>query len=265
MAENTDTYEIYAIRYGQSVRKRSESFIGGDPHDGPMEMAYYVWLVRNDARALVVDTGFAPDVAESRAREFLICPGEAIRQLGTDPDSIETVVLSHLHYDHAGNHHLFPNAKFHVQAAEMAYATGPWMRFRNLRVGYGAEDLKVMIDRLFAERLVYHEGDSRLGPGLDLAHMGGHCAGLQALIVATARGPVVVASDSAVFYEGLETGRAFPAAFHVGDELAGYERLIEIAGSADAIIPGHDVRVMERYPEVLKGVAWQVDGAPVAG
>ncbi len=259
----SDTYDIFAIRYGKSVRKRSESFIGGDPHDGPMEMAYYVWLVRNAARTVVVDTGFAPDVAHTRAREFLVCPGEAIRQLGTDPDSIETVVLSHLHYDHAGNHHLFPNATFHVQAAEMAYVSGPWMRFRTLRAGYGAEDIKAMVDRIFAERLIWHDGDSELAPGLDLLHIGGHCAGLQALVVQTARGPVILASDSAVFYEGLETGRAFPAAFHVGDELAGYERLLSVAGSSDFIIPGHDVKVMARYPTVLDGIAWQVDGAPV--
>lgn len=203
-------------------------------------------------------------VAEARAREFLICPGEAIRQLGSDPDKIDTVVLSHLHYDHAGNHHLFADATFHVQASEMAYATGPWMRFRGLRAGYGADDLKAMIDRIFAERLVWHDGDSPLAPGLDLLHVGGHCAGLQALVVATDRGPVVLASDSAVFYEGLETGRPFPAAFHVGDELAGYERLLKVAGSVDAIIPGHDARVMERYPEALPGIAWRVDLPPIA-
>lgn len=260
----SDTYEIYAIRYGKSVRKRSESFLGGDPHDGPMDMAYYVWLVRNASRSVVVDTGFAPDVAEERGREFLVCPGEAMQRLGTDPDTIETVVLTHLHYDHAGNHHLFPNATFHVQAAEMAYVTGPWMRQRTLRVGYGADDIKVMVDRIFSERLVWHEGDSALAPGLDLIHIGGHCAGLQALVVSTERGPVVLASDSAVFFEGLETRRPFPAVFHVGDELRGYDRLLATAGSVDAIIPGHDVRVMERYPEVLDGVAWRLDGAPIA-
>ncbi|MFK7880767.1 N-acyl homoserine lactonase family protein [Roseobacter sp.] len=259
-----DTYEIYAIRYGKSVRKRSESFIGGDPHEGPMDMAYYVWLVRNAARTIVMDTGFAPDVAKSRAREFLKCPGETIRALGTDPDKIDTVVLSHLHYDHAGNHNLFPNATFHVQAAEMAYVTGPWMRFRHLRAGYGAQDVKAVVDRIFAERLVWHEGDSALAPGLDLLHMGGHCAGLQAMVVNTRRGPVVLASDSAVFYEGLETGRPFPPAFHVGDELAGYERLLALTGSADGIIPGHDVRVMERYPQTIEGLAWRVDETPIA-
>lgn len=138
------------------------------------------------------------------------------------------------------------------------------MRFRHLRAGYGPEDIKAVVDRIFAERLVWHEGDNALAPGLDLLHMGGHCAGLQALVVKTARGPVILASDSAVFYEGLETGRPFPPAFHVGDELAGYERLLKLAGSADAIIPGHDVRVMTRYPQAIEGLAWRVDQAPIA-
>jgi len=257
-------YEIYAIRYGRAERKRSQSFVGGDLHDGPMPMAYYVWLIRNAERAVVVDTGFNSDVADERDREFLICPGEAIARLDTDPSLIEDVILTHLHYDHAGNHHLFPEARFHVQAVEMSYTTGPWMRFGHLRVGYGAGDIKIMIDRLFADRLVFHEGRSEVAPGISVEHMGGHCAGLQAVVVDTVRGPVVLASDSAVFYEGLSYGRPFPAAFHVGDELRGYKRLFEIVGSIDAIIPGHDTRVMDRYPEVLDGVAWRVDGVPVA-
>ncbi len=254
--------EIYAIRYGRSSRKRSESFIGGDPHDGPMAMAYYVWLIRRGEEAIVVDTGFDRDVATQRNREFLICPGEALAKLGVAADKVETVILTHLHYDHAGNHHLFPNARFHVQAAEMAYSTGPWMTHKHLRAGYGADDVKVMIDRLFADRLVFHEGRSEVVPGVEVIHMGGHCAGLQAVIVATARGPIVLASDSAVFYEGMENGRAFPAAFHVGDELKGYRTLLKLAGGADRVIPGHDVRVMARYPEVVEGIAWRVDGRP---
>lgn len=258
------THEIYAIRYGRSERKRSESFIGGDPHDGPMPMAYYVWLIRNAERAVVVDTGFDPDVATARAREFLICPGEALTRLGTPPDSVADVILSHLHYDHAGNHHLFPDATFHVQAAEMSYTTGPWMTHRHLRAGYGAEDIKRMIDRLFADRLSFHDGTETVLPGIRVHHIGGHCAGLQAVEVETARGPVILASDAAVFYEGLEDARPFPAAFHVGDELAGYRRLMTLAGSVDAIIPGHDVKVMDRYPEVLDGVAWRVDLPPKA-
>ena len=256
--------EVYAIRYGRSERRRADSFIGGDPHDGPMPMAYYVWLIRRGGEAIVVDTGFDREVAAVRAREFLICPGEALAQLGVAAEEVKDVILTHLHYDHAGNHHLFPNARFHVQAAEMAYTTGPWMTHKHLRAGYGADDVKVMIDRLFADRLVFHEGRSEVLPGVEVIHMGGHCAGLQAVIVATDAGPLVLASDSAVFYEGMVQGRPFPAAFHVGDELAGYRTLLALAGGPDRVIPGHDVKVMERYPEVVEGIAWRVDGAPAA-
>jgi glyoxylase-like metal-dependent hydrolase (beta-lactamase superfamily II) len=256
------TYEIYAIRYGRSERKRSESFIGGDPHDGPMPMAYYVWLIRNGDRAIVVDTGFDATVAAARQRELLIAPDEALRRLGTDPAAVEDVILTHLHYDHAGNDHLFPQARFHIQAEEMAYVTGPWMRHRHLRLGYDAEDVIAMIRRLFADRVVFHRGEGEVAPGISVHHMGGHTSGLQAVRVATARGWVVLASDAAVFYEGLETGRPFPAAFHVGQELEGYEALRRLATSPAHIIPGHDVQVMERYPAALEDIAWRVDLAP---
>ena len=258
------TTKIYAIRYGKSVRKRSQSFIGGDPHDGPMPMAYYVWVIEQPHRLVVVDTGFDEQVARMREREFLICPGHAMQQLGLPPERVDDVILTHLHYDHAGNHHLFPNARFHIQADEMAYATGPWMTHKMLRLGYAAADLKAVIDRLFAERLVYHEGDSTLGGGIQLFRLGGHTGGLMAVGVGTARGMVLLASDTAVFYEGLQTGRAFPAAFHVGDELKGYRRLLELAGGIDRIIPGHDVEVMRRYPNALNEIAWRVDLAPLS-
>lgn len=254
--------QIYAIRYGKSVRKRSESFVGGDLHDGPMPMAYYIWVIKQPDRLVVVDTGFDAAVAKTRARDFLICPGEAMRQLGLVPESVSDVILTHLHYDHAGNHHLFPNARFHIQAEEMAYATGPWMTFGTLRMGYAPDDLKAIIDRLFADRLVYHEGDSTLGDGIELYRLGGHTGGLMAIGVETVRGPVILASDTAVFYEGLTEARAFPAAFHVGEELKGYRRLLKLAGDVDHIIPGHDVGVMERYPTALAEIAWRVDLAP---
>ena len=69
---------------------------------------------------------------------------------------------------------------------------------------------------------------------------------------------MVLASDAAVLYEGLEQGRPFPAAFHVGDELAGYDRLRHLASSPAHIIPGHDVQVMARYPVALDDIAWRV-------
>ena len=55
---NLPIYELYAIRYAARDAVRSEHFIGGDPHDGPMPMDYFVWLAKSDDHIVVIDTGF---------------------------------------------------------------------------------------------------------------------------------------------------------------------------------------------------------------
>ena len=59
-------YEVYAIRYATRASKRSENFIGGDPHDGPMPLDYYVWAAIGPDRSYVIDTGFTAEVAARR-------------------------------------------------------------------------------------------------------------------------------------------------------------------------------------------------------
>ena len=69
-----ELYEVYAIKYATRDGTRSANFIGGDPHDGPMPMDYFVWLIRNEARTVVVDTGFSEAMARQRKRTFLRTP-----------------------------------------------------------------------------------------------------------------------------------------------------------------------------------------------
>ena len=58
-----DIYEVYAVKYATRDGTRSGNFIGGDPHDGPMPMDYFVWLIRNPDRTFVVDVGFSEAMA----------------------------------------------------------------------------------------------------------------------------------------------------------------------------------------------------------
>src|SRR5215204_5450196 len=119
-----DIYEVFAITYARHDRNAAANFIGGDPHDGPMPLNYYVWVIRNAARTIVVDTGFDRRGAEKRGRELLRPLPEALEALGIDRASVANVVITHMHYDHCGNDGLFPNARFHLQDAEIAFATG---------------------------------------------------------------------------------------------------------------------------------------------
>ena len=58
-------YELFAIRYATREARRSDHFIGGDPHDGPMPMDYFMWVARGGGRTFVIDTGFNAEVRRS--------------------------------------------------------------------------------------------------------------------------------------------------------------------------------------------------------
>ena len=113
------TYKVYALRYARRDARRAEHFIGGDPHDAPMPMDYFVWAMVSAERTVILDTGFTEPVARRRKREWLRCPVDSLSLLGIDPGRVEDVVISHLHYDHVGTFHKFARARFHVQEAEM--------------------------------------------------------------------------------------------------------------------------------------------------
>jgi len=83
-----------------------------------------VWVLRRSDCTFVVDTGFAKQAALRRRREWLRCPAESLRLLEVDPDKVTDVIVTHLHYDHAGNLDRLPRARFHLQDRDMAYATG---------------------------------------------------------------------------------------------------------------------------------------------
>ena len=255
-------YEVYAIKYAHHQRRAGENFIGGDPHDGPMPLDYFVWLVRDGERALVVDTGFSTATAARRQRNHLRCPTEGLRMLGVDAATVRDVVITHLHYDHVGNFDLFPAATFHLQDEELRYATGRHMCHEVFSGAFDVEDVVGMVRNVYRGRVRFHDGDAALFPGISLHHIGGHTMGLQVVRVATRRGWVLLASDASHFYANMEQVRPFPIVYSVADMVAGYARMRTLADSPDHVIPGHDPQVMERYPaprKDLQGIVVRLD------
>jgi glyoxylase-like metal-dependent hydrolase (beta-lactamase superfamily II) len=264
---DTPTYEIHAIRYARHDRRASENFLGGDPHDAPMPIDYFVWTVTGGGRTFVVDTGFGAEQARLRGRELLRSPVEGLKGLGIDPAKVDDVIITHMHYDHAGNLDLFPNATFHIQDREMQFCTGRCMTHGELRHGLAEDDVVGMVRRLFDGRVQFHDGAEEIAPGLWLHFIGGHTMGLQSLRVMTRRGWVVLASDAAHLYAHLEQDRCFPIVYDVADMLEGHRTLQRLASTPRHIIPGHDPLVMKRYPASghnLEGIAVRVDADPIA-
>ena len=259
-----EPFEIFAIRYGHmGNRHPGENFLLADPHEFASDLDYFIWVVRRSDCTYVVDTGFNQESANRRRRELLRSPVDALRLLGVDPDRVTDVIMTHLHYDHAGNLDRFPRARFHLQDREMAYATGRCMCNGLLRHPFTVEHVTQMVRHVYGERVTFHSGDGEVTPGVTLHRVGGHSDGLQVVRVETERGPVVLASDAAHYYANLHRRSPFPIVYNIGDMAAGWEIVERLAGHPDRFIPGHDPIVSEIYPRASDKVdAFALHKAP---
>jgi glyoxylase-like metal-dependent hydrolase (beta-lactamase superfamily II) len=262
-----DTHEVYAIRYGHHARRSPENFIGGDPHDILQPLDYFVWAIVGPAGTIVVDCGFDEVMGQRRKREITKPVREGLLALAVAPETVKTVIVSHLHFDHCGNYELFPDARYHLQECEMAFATGRCMCHPALRVAFEADDVIAMVRKVFAGRVEYHDGEDEIVPGVTVHHIGGHSKGLQSVRVKTQRGYVVLAADAAHLYAHIDQGRVFPITYNVAEVIEGYATLKKLATSPHHIVPGHDPLVLARYPAAkpgLEGWVARLDAGPLA-
>lgn len=251
-------YEVYAIRYAQREAMRASHFMGGDSHDGPMPMDYFVWAAVHNGNAVLIDLGFTKEAAAKRRREFLCDPIESLRLLDIDPAAVKDVIITHLHYDHAGNFALLPSARFHVQEPEMHFASGRHMRHRYFSSGYEADDIAQAVRLNFAGRMLQYNGEAEVVPGVRLVPTPGHSPGQQVVCVHTQRGWIVVASDASHYYENLQRRRPYPAAHHVEEMLESFDKVMKLAGDVEHVIPGHDPVVMQIYPAARTGLEGRI-------
>jgi glyoxylase-like metal-dependent hydrolase (beta-lactamase superfamily II) len=245
-------YHIYALRFGRVPERTVHlNFMRNDLHDGPMPMDFNLWIVRNAHRTILVDTGFGPRAVAQRARPLDIDPMEALARIGIAPDTVTDVVLTHMHFDHAGNLDRLPRACLHVQDKEVAFATGRCMCHAGLRMPYDVEDVVQLVRGTYADRVHHHDGAASPFPGISLHPLPGHSRGLQGVRVMTPRGPVLLASDASHYYANLVRRSPFSITVDTADTLNSYNEMMRLVPDITHIIPGHDPRVRDLYPASL--------------
>jgi glyoxylase-like metal-dependent hydrolase (beta-lactamase superfamily II) len=256
-------WEVYAVRYAHHERTARENFLGGDPHDdSPMPMDYFVWALVSGDRVIAVDTGFDEPMARKRGRIYLKKPVEGLKTIGIDAANVKDVLITHMHYDHCGTEEPFPSARYHVQDREMQFCTGRSMGNSFMRFPFEEDDVVAMVRRVYRGRVVFHDGDEEIAPGLSVHHVGGHTMGMQIVRVDTRRGTVVLASDASHYYANMERGLPYPIAYNTAEVIDGYRRAYALASSREHVIPGHDPLVLDRYPapsHELKGWVVRLD------
>lgn len=256
-------WEVYALKYAdRNSRTRRDSFIFDDNHDAPHAMDYFIWVLKSDEQIILVDTGYDEAEASRRDRPIIREPAAALAGIGIAAEDVTNLIVTHLHYDHAGGLKQFPNAKIHLQSAEMAYATGPCMCHGTLRIPYSADHVCEAVKRVYSGRVIFYEGDGEVADGVTVHCIGGHSRGLQAVRVRTKAGWLCLASDAAHYYENVFAKKPFPIVVDLQNMLDGFERISNLASQRSLIVPGHDPLVMDLFPKVGPDYVVRLDMGP---
>jgi glyoxylase-like metal-dependent hydrolase (beta-lactamase superfamily II) len=166
---------------------------------------------------------------------------------GLDPKDIDIVIITHLHWDHCCNNHLFPQADFYVQRSEMIATIDPIPRFRNTYEAFSLGVIPPWAQQATKWKIV--DGEANVIDGIRLIPVPGHSKGIQGVLVQTAKGPYFLASDAIPLYDNMATEPWTPSPMHLDLE-SYYASLAKIQALGATVIPSHDAAVFKHksYP-----------------
>ncbi len=244
-------YSIQAIRFANSPGDSVADLVMGAPKDEKIDTVYAVWLIRGGGRNILFDSGFH---RERWFKEWTIAdylrPDEAVRLAGVPPEQVTDVVISHAHWDHMGGIDLFPRATVWIQKEEFRYYTGEAWQPGGDHGGIDPDDVRELVRLNTQGRLRLVDGDDvEIFPGIRAYTGARHTYASQYLRV-EGNPRFVLASDNCYLYRNLAT-RTASATFSDADHsanVAAQGRMIELAGSADRVVPGHDALQFQRFP-----------------
>jgi glyoxylase-like metal-dependent hydrolase (beta-lactamase superfamily II) len=250
-ASATPEYSIQAIRYASSPDVPVSELVVGGPKDEKVEIAMVVWLIRGGGHTILFDSGFHRDtfVKDFPMKDYLR-PDKAVETAGVKAEEVTDVVISHAHWDHMGGIDLFPKANIWIQKQEYRYYTmDAWQPGGN-HGGIDPEDAKGLLQANTEGRMHLVDGDNvEIFPGIRAYTGARHTYASQYLRV-EGNPTFVLASDNCYFYLNLTSHLAsatFSDADHAAN-IAAQSRMIELAGSPDRVVPGHDALQFQKFP-----------------
>jgi len=246
----TPNYSIQAIRIADSPGDSVAEMVIGAPKDEKIDTMFAVWLIRGGGHNILFDSGF------HRARWFklwtikdFLRPDEAVKLAGVKPEEITDIVVSHAHWDHMGGIDLFPNATVWIQKEEFRYYTGDAWQPGGDHGGIDPDDVQELVKLNTIGRLRLVNGDNvEIFPGIRAYTGGRHTYASQYLLVEGSP-RFVLASDNVYLYRNL-TEHAASATFTDADHaanIAAQKRMIELVGSIDRVVPGHDALQFKKF------------------
>ena len=211
-----------------------------------------MWYIKGTKDNIIVDLG-PPDPVQCLENHGLVItrsekqePLNALKSHGISPDDVKTVLLTHLHYDHASGFHLFKNARFLIQRKEVEYAIAPLPCHHSL---YYENNMRKPPFVDYLDKIDVINGDCEIEDGVNAVFIPSHSPGFQGVSVKTEKGNYFIAGDAVGLFECWETVPHIPSGIFNNLEQY-YLSMEKIDKITDFVLPGHDPRVFDSsvYP-----------------
>lgn len=254
---DVDKYEVYAVRFATLANFPVSSLVAGADRGRRMDIAMMIWVLKGiDGRVAIVDSGFHRDrYFRQFAVKDYIKPSEAIAPLGLEPQDVTDILLTHMHWDHAGGVDLFPAARVWVQKDEYDYYTGDAWQSGSTHGGIDADDVLEIVRRNTLGRVSFVRGDDETSlSGLTFGVGGRHTWASQFITVHTRKDVVVIASDNMYLYENMDRRVPIAQTLDAASNLRAQDRMRSLAGEPRLLVPGHDPAVFARFPKVSERI-----------
>jgi N-acyl homoserine lactone hydrolase len=236
---------------------------------GSRPLPYSLTVVQSATQTILVDTGYddagyGHTLAEIDGIDRWTPPLDVLTTVGIAAADVDTILLTHAHYDHLGNIERFPNAVAYLQQRELerwTWAMDLPAKLDWLRDGVDRDDLQAARDLIRDGRLLLVDGRMpNVRPGIHLEpDFDTHTYGHQHVIVEDERsGAWVLPGDAVYCYDNLggvdSSARYVPIGYGTGSQensLFAIDGILTAAGGDPRrVVPGHEFEVFRQFPSV---------------
>ena len=259
-------YSLWIVEYARVVEYPVSAVLYGRHNAGVLVLPYCYAVLKGEGHLAVVDTGFNNDefgkvLADRYGVSHWQPPDVVLGRMGINPADVDTMVLTHNHFDHAGGVEAFPNAHVYIQEREVSrylWAHGLPERLQWLTTATDPDLMLWLVGRMKDNRLTLLERDMEILPGVRaIAAHDTHTAGSQYVTIENDRdGNWLLAGDNCYVYESFTGENGDGVFIPIGLAFGSMERCVltmeemwqYVGGEVTRIVPFHEQNLWERFP-----------------